>query len=132
MWVHPLSSVRLSLKEQAMQSSRHSTHRSLIAAGKVVFYAAIATPVALLAAAGAGLLPTTMAAVAMVPVSGAVLALATAIGLMGQFVLKLIRRAEHKAFMESHGLTPGCMALTPEEMAEDDQRGTLLDPAVKG
>lgn len=115
-----------------MHSSPRSTYRGLMAAGKVVFYAAIATPVALLAAAGAGLLPTTMAADAMVPVSGAVLALAIALGLMGQFVLKLIRRAEHKAFMESHGLTPGCMALTPEELVEDSQQGTTLGPAVQG
>jgi hypothetical protein len=115
-----------------MQSSLHSTHRCFMAAGKVAFYAALATPVALLAAAGAGLLPTTMVADAMVPVSGSMLALATAIGLIGQGVLKLIRRAEHKAFMEGHGLTPGCMALTPEELAEDNEQGTQLGPAVQG
>jgi hypothetical protein len=126
------STVRLSLKEQAMQSSRHSTHYSLIAAGKVVFYAALATPIVLLAAAGAGVLLPTVGADAMVPASGAMLALAAALGLMGQGVLKLIRRAEHKAFMESHGLTPGCMALTPEELAEGDKQGTPLGPTVQG
>jgi hypothetical protein len=115
-----------------MQSSLHSTYRRLMAASKVVFYAAIATPVVLLAAAGAGVLPPTVGADAMVPVSGAMLALATALGLMGQGVLKLIRRAEHKAFMESHGLTPGCMALTPEELAEDDNQRTALGRAVRG
>jgi len=114
-----------------MQSSRHSTHRLLKAVGKVVFYAALATPVVLFAAAGAGLLPTTTVADAMVPVSGAMLALAAALGMMGQAVLKLIRRAEHKAFMESHGLTSGCMALTPEEIAEDSQQGTTLGPVLK-
>jgi hypothetical protein len=94
-----------------------------MAAGKVVLYAALATPVALLAAAGVGLLPLTVGADAMLPVSGAMLALAAALGLIGQFVLKLIRRAEHKAFMESHGLTPGCMALTPEELARTTTSG---------
>ena len=115
-----------------MQSSLSSTHRYFMAAGKVVFYAALATPVALLAAAGVGVLPPTLVADAMVPVSGAMLALATALGLIGQGVLKLIRRAEHKAFMEGHGLTPGCMALTPEELAEEGKQRTALGRAVKG
>ncbi len=110
-----------------MQSSLHTTHRWLMAAGKVVLYAAFATPVVLVAAVAAGVLPVTVGTDAMVPVSGAILALAAALGLMGQGVLKLIRRAEHTAFMESHGLTPGCMALTPEELAEDDKQASPVN-----
>ena len=103
-----------------------------MAAGKIVLYAAFATPVVLLAAAGGGVLPPTVGADAIVPASGAMLALAAALGLMGQGVLKLIRRAERTAFMESHGLTPGCMALTPDELEADDEQGTALGPALKG
>lgn len=104
----------------------------LMRTGKAVLYAAFAMPILVCAAGVVGVMPMTLAADAIVPTTATVLALATAIGLLGQGVLKLIARVEVVEIMDHYRLTPGCLALTPEELAEEEQQVTPMGQAGRG
>lgn len=99
-------------------SAFKTAYAALMGAGKFVGYAAGATPILMLSAVGAGFVPATVGADALVPVTSAVLAAAIVLGIMGQATLWMIRRAERQSIMDQYGLTSGCMALTADEIAQ--------------